>query len=316
MRLDKFIVEEIRKDDELKDFFSRNRIKELVKNSFVKKNNAIFSDITYRVKKGDSFELIINDVESRELKSKDMFLNILYEDDSLMVINKQAGLTVHPGAGNYDNTLVNGLLFHCKNNLSTVGGMFRAGIVHRLDKDTTGLMVIAKNNNVHRILQKQLEERILKRIYNAIIWGNVVPKSGVIENYIDRSKNNRLKMETNENGIGKYSKTNYVTLEEFGTVASLIECKLDTGRTHQIRVHFSSKKCPLIGDQFYGGNSRKIKGEANECKSFIDEFPRQALHSKYLSFIHPVINDEMSFDSELPNDMKILLNCLKFYKIQ
>jgi 23S rRNA pseudouridine1911/1915/1917 synthase len=316
IRLDKFIIRELKKDDELKDFFSRNRVKELIKNSFVKKNDAIFSDISYRVKNGDSFEIILNDIEAKELKGKDISLNIIYEDDNLMVINKQAGLTVHPGAGNYDNTLVNGLIFHCKGNLSTVGGMFRTGIVHRLDKDTTGLMVIAKNNLVHRALQEQLEERTLKRTYNAIIWGNIIPKNGVIENYIDRSANNRLKMEINENGVGKYSKTNYITLEEFSTVASLIECKLDTGRTHQIRVHFSSKKCPLIGDQFYGGNSRKMKGEVNEFKNFIDEFPRQALHSKSLSFTHPVTGENMSFDSELPNDMKILLNCLKFYKYQ
>jgi 23S rRNA pseudouridine1911/1915/1917 synthase len=314
-RLDKFIIDKIEADGSLSDFFSRGRVQELIRNSFIKKNNLIFNDSSYRVKEGDEIEVLLDDVKEIKLKESDISLDILYEDGDLMVINKQAGLTVHPGAGNYDNTLVNALLFHCKEeNLSTIGGKFRLGIVHRLDKDTSGLMVVAKKNDIHIALQEQLKSRVLKRIYNAVMWGSIIPKSGIIENYIDRCKENRLKMEVKEDGEGKYSRTNYIVLEEYANFASLVECKLDTGRTHQIRIHFSSKALPLIGDQLYGGNSRKVRGKDDEYKNYVDNFPRQALHSKCLNFIHPVTNEEMLFDSELPNDIKILINCLNICK--
>lgn len=307
IRLDKYIFSEIDKD--YKDWFSRSRIQDIIKDNLLKKNGIIFTDVSYKTKIGDVFDIVIDDVKETTLKEKDIKLNIVYEDNDLLVINKQAGLTTHPGAGNYEDTLVNALLYYCKDNLSSVGGVLRPGIVHRLDKDTTGLMVVAKNDLAHNSLKNQLETRILKRTYNAIIWGNIVPQNGIIDGYIARHKYNRLKMYMST--IGRYSLTNYKTLKNFSTIASLVECKLNTGRTHQIRVHFSSKKHPLIGDQLYGGNLRKIAGEKNEYKFFIESFPRQALHSKSISFIQPTIKKELFFESELPDDMLELINNLE-----
>ena len=306
VRLDKFIFDKLQNEYG----FSRNRIQNIIKSGLLKKDDNVFFDNSYKTKIGDIFNIIIDDVKESKLEEKDIKLNIVYEDSDLLVINKQAGLTTHPGAGNYDNTLVNALLYHCKNNLSGVGGVLRPGIVHRLDKDTTGLMVVAKNDKSHNFLKKQLEDRTLKRTYNAIIWGCMLPPNGFIDGHIERSKKNRLKMILTENS-GRYSLTNYKTLEKFSTIASLIECKLDTGRTHQIRVHFSAHKHPLIGDQLYGGNVRKISGEKNQFKTFVENFPRQALHSKTISFIHPTTKKEMFFESNLPEDMKELLDCLR-----
>lgn len=314
-RLDKFIIDEINKINEYKNILSRNKIQELIKNSFIKKNKTICNDISCKVKKDDIIEVVLINKEEIKLEEKNIYLNILYEDNDLLIINKQAGLTVHPGAGNFNNTLVNALLYHCKNNLSTIGGEFRPGIVHRLDKDTTGVMVIAKNNFSHINLKEQLEKRILQRVYNAIIWGNIYPENGEIDGYINRYENNRLKMKLNTiDNFGKYSLTHYKTIEKYGNIATLMECKLETGRTHQIRVHFSTKKHPLMGDLLYGGHSRKIPGIYNEYKNFIDDFPRQALHSKSITLIHPRTKKEIHIDTNLPNDMKLLINCLKFYK--
>lgn len=312
-RLDKFITDEFENMEDYKNIFSRNRIQELIKNSFIRLNNIIYDCANYKVKKNDSIEVLLNEDSEFKLKEKsDIFLDILHEDDDLMVINKQAGLSVHPGAGNYENTLVNALLYHCKGKLSDVSGDFRPGIVHRLDKDTTGVMIVAKNNESHIALQEQLTKRILKRVYNAIIWGNILPENGQIEGCIRRCEKNRLKMRFTPD-VGKYSLTNYKTLEKFGTVASLLQCELTTGRTHQIRVHFASKHHPLIGDQLYGGNCRKVAGAKNDYKSYIDSFMRQALHSKTLRFIHPRTGLEMFFETELPHDMEMLIRCLRFY---
>lgn len=310
IRIDKFVHNNIVKNDNYKTL-SRRKIQEFIKGSMLKKNNKVFNDNTYKIKTGDIVEIEI--YENKEIKpeKQNIPLNIVYEDDDLLIINKQAGLITHPGAGNYDNTLVNALLFYCGDNLSNINNPIRPGIVHRLDKDTTGLMVVAKNNHTHEILKQQLKDRILKRKYNAIIWGNIVPPQGIIEGYINRCKTNRLKMELTKDNTGKYSLTNYKILENYGSVASLVECELDTGRTHQIRVHFSSKKHPLIGDYNYGGNLRKIKDEENKYKTFIEQFPRQALHSKVIKFIHPRTQKEMFFESDLPQDMKDLINNLK-----
>lgn len=307
IRLDKFIFNKI--DEEYKDCFSRNRIQNIIKSNLLKKNNIVFNDISYKTKVGDIFDIVIDNIEETKLKEANIELNIVYEDDDLLVINKQAGLTTHPGAGNYDNTLVNALLYYCKDNLSGVGGVLRPGIVHRLDKDTSGLMVVAKNDFSHNSLKKQLESRILKRTYNAVIWGNIIPQNGTIDGYIERNKYNRLKMCMST--TGRYSLTNYKTLQNFSNIASIVECKLDTGRTHQIRVHFSSKKHPLIGDQLYGGNLRKIAGEKNQYKHFIETFPRQALHSKTISFIQPTTQKEIFLESKLPDDIIELINNLK-----
>jgi 23S rRNA pseudouridine1911/1915/1917 synthase len=297
IRLDKFIT------DAVGDGFSRSRIQSIIKDNLLKKNGAIFNDASYKVQKGDEFEVVLDDVKESELKEKNIDLDIVYEDRDLIVINKQAGLTTHPGCGNFENTLVNALLYHKKGELSGIGGVLRPGIVHRLDKDTSGLMVIAKNDFSHKSLTKQLQMRQLKRTYWAFVWGKVIPSAGKIEGFMERNKFNRLKMTVTNNLSARYSLTNYKTLKNFANIAVLVECKLDTGRTHQIRVHFSSKKFPLIGDQVYGGNARKIKGDRDFNTEFVEKFPRQALHSKKLSLIQPTSGLNLDFEVDLPEDM-------------
>ena len=309
-RLDKFIFKEVEVNDELSGYFSRTKIQELINDGFLRKNGEIFTTNAYKVKLGDEFLLKVESDCKLSLIPKEIPLNIVYEDDDLAIINKQAGLTTHPGAGNYDNTLVNGLLFYYKDKLSTLNGFLRPGIVHRLDKDTSGLMVIVKNDFIHNLLAKQIAEHEVKRVYNAVVWGKVFPESGRIEGYISRCKSNRLKMEMNPL-YGKYSLTNYKVLENFGKVATLVECKLETGRTHQIRVHFSSNKYPLVGDQVYCPCIKEIVSENEEASEYINNFSRQALHSKSINFIHPRTNKEMFFEIDLPDDMQKLVDSLR-----
>lgn len=307
-RVDKFLTDKLNNKYSIN--ISRNSIKSLIINEHLKKNNTIFKDLSYKIRIGDRFDIIIEDNSNVLLKPKNINLNIIYEDNDILILNKQAGLTVHPGAGDNENTLVNALLHYCKENLSTIGGMDRPGIIHRLDKDTSGLMIIAKNNFSHLSLKKQLEDRILARTYIAIIWGVIRPEAGFIVGNIERSKYNRLKMTLSNEG--RYSKTNYKTLEKFGDFASMVECELDTGRTHQIRVHFSCKKHPLIGDKLYGGNARKLKCFYNEnYRNFVENFSRQALHSKNISFLHPHNGDKMHFETDIPEDIKELVSNLK-----
>lgn len=309
-RIDKFLTDKLNTEYNIN--ISRNAIKSLIINEYLKKNNTIFKDFSYKTRISDKFDIIIKDNSSVSLKPKNINLNIIYEDDDLIILNKQAGLTVHPGTGDNENTLVNALLHHCKENLSTIGGMDRPGIVHRLDKNTSGLMIIAKNDFSHLSLKKQLEDRILTRTYIAIIWGVIKPEAGFIVGNIERSKYNRLRMKMTLSDEGRYSKTNYKTLEKFGDFASMVECKLDTGRTHQIRVHFSSKKHPLIGDRIYGSNARKLKCHYNESyRNFVENFSRQALHSKSISFLHPRNGDKIHFETDLPEDIKELVSNLK-----
>lgn len=306
-RLDKFIFLELEKEDNFSGFYSRTKIQDLIQKNLIVKDNSILVNNSYKVQLNDEFTIKLNNDFELSLLPTNIPLNIVYEDEELLVINKQAGLTTHPGAGNYNNTLVNGLLFYCQNNLSTLNGLLRPGIVHRLDKDTSGLMVVAKNDFAHTKLAEQLLTRELKRNYIAIIWGTMFPLNGKIDGFINRCKANRLKMEMVKNG-GKYSLTNYNTLHKFKDLASIVECKLDTGRTHQIRVHFSSKKHPLIGDPLYCNFYKELEYEDQERANYINNFPRQALHSKSIKFIHPKTNEIMHFDTELPDDMKELIN--------
>lgn len=286
---------------------TRTRIQDSIKNGNLTKDNKIFIDISYRVKTGDEFVFEIPDIEEKILKPTKIPLNIVYEDDDLIVVNKQAGLTTHPGAGNDENTLANALLELYGDNLSKVGGDFRPGIVHRLDKDTSGLIVVAKNDEAHLKLSEQLQNRALDRNYIGFLWGVLSPKSGYIEGYIERSKHNRTKMEMTKNEEeGRYSLTNYKTLEIFlDNSISMVEFKLSTGRTHQIRVHCSSEGHPLIGDYIYGGKSRHLKN-IYKAKTFIDEFPRQALHSYKISFNQPTTGKFLEFEIPLADDLKLL----------
>ena len=309
-RIDKILME----NDIIKNLnITRGQLQNIIKNGNLKKNNQTFIDNSYKAKLNDNFELLIPEIKEKTLQATEIPLNIVYEDNDLIVINKQAGLTTHPGAGNEENTLANALLNLYGNNLSKISGDFRPGIVHRLDKDTSGLMVVAKNDKAHLSLSQQLQERVLKRTYIAFLWGVISPKNGEIEAYMERSKTNRLKMEIVNDTNARYSLTHYKTLETFlDNSISLVEFNLDTGRTHQIRLHASHIKHPLIGDMVYGGKSRHLKKDyGNEIKNLVDNFHRQALHSYKIKFIQPTTNELKSFEIPLPQDMQKLYDKIK-----
>lgn len=304
VRLDKYL------SMQLPDI-SRTRIKSLILGGFVKKSGQVVTDCSEIVKSGDIFDINVPELELSNLKPLDVPLNIVFEDDAVIVLDKQAGLTVHPGAGNFQDTLVNALLHHCQERLSGIGGVLRPGIVHRLDKDTSGLMVIAKNDKAHHSLAKQIENRTVKRIYNAFVWGVPSPMEGTIEANIGRSEKNRKKMAVVKQG-GKTAITHYKVVETFGVHASRVECRLQTGRTHQIRVHMAHIGHTLIGDKTYGRNhSRTLKNLPEEVAEIIREFPRQALHSVDIGFTNPGTGKHISFHSEFPEDMNKLLKSLK-----
>ena len=231
-------------------------------------------------------------------------LDIVYEDESLLVVNKPAGLVVHPGAGNWNHTLVNGLLAHCGSGLSGIGGVRRPGIVHRIDKDTSGLLVVAKTDVAHLALAKQFEAHSIQREYQAFVWGRLNNEEGRIEGNIGRSTTNRQKMALVRTG-GKTAVTHYKRLAVFGSdLVSHIKCVLETGRTHQIRVHLSSIHHPLVGDSVYGHAPKN-------ATDFLRFFPRQALHAGVLGFVHPVTQEQMLFEAPLPKDLSELLDQLR-----
>lgn len=236
-------------------------------------------------------------------------LNIVFEDDHLIVINKPVGLTVHPGAGQHDGTLVNLLLGHT-DQLSDVGTHERPGIVHRLDKDTSGLMVVAKTNAAHVKLAESLQTREMKRLYQALVHDIPVPRDGTIETLIGRDPKNRQRMAVLHSG-GKEAITHYTTLKQFGLSMALVECRLETGRTHQIRVHMASIGCPVVGDPLYTGRQERNKKRiTTQLRAEIDKLPGQALHAYKLVFPHPVTGDEMAFEAPLPPQFQSLLDFL------
>ena len=267
-----------------------------------------------KINQNDLIEVNIPETKTYDIKPKKMKLDVVYEDKEIVVINKPSGLVVHPGAGNKDGTLVNGLLYLYKNNLSNLNGEFRPGIVHRIDKDTSGLIVIAKNNQAHSHLSEQFSNHSIKRKYLALIWGVVRPLNGKITTLISRSKKNRQLMSVSERS-GKKAITNYKTLRTFSSKEipkiSLVECILETGRTHQIRVHFSYKGNSLIGDKTYGRKKLQFKKINKKFQKILADFNRQALHAKSLGFFHPTKNAFVSFDSKLPQDFKKMLDFLE-----
>lgn len=269
---------------------------------------------SYKVKAGEAFHIVIPPAEEAVPKAQKISLDIVYEDQDLLVLNKAPDMVVHPAAGNHDGTLVNALLAHCGDQLSGIGGVKRPGIVHRLDKETSGLMVVAKNDAAHHGLSEQLAARTLKRVYQAIVWGVVAPVSGRIETQIGRSKTNRKKMAVLDSG-GKLAVTDYQRLDSFGLMASLVECRLQTGRTHQIRVHMAHMQHWLVGDPVYGRGSGEKFLRLNKADPALAaamlHFPRQALHAAALEFIHPIGKNKISLSAPLPEDMQGLLRTLK-----
>lgn len=292
---------------------SRSRIQKAIKDNHVKLDNMIISDSDYKVKENDLIEIRLIAPEPLEIEQADIPLDIIYADDDLMVINKPVGLTVHPGAGNHQNTLVNALAFH-SDALSDIGGDFRPGIVHRLDKDTSGLMVVAKTNTAHANLASQIEKRELIRKYKALVWGVINPTKGRIETNIGRDRIARQKMTVLKVG-GKHAVTDYLTEAIYASgLLSLVECKLHTGRTHQIRVHMSYIGHSILSDQTYGRNNRKVKTTSLELQNTLSELKRQALHSYYLGFIHPISNKFLEFTVDLPLDIVKIINILKSHE--
>ncbi|MCU0407825.1 MAG: RluA family pseudouridine synthase [Bacteroidales bacterium] len=312
LRIDKYLSDRI-------ENISRTRIQNaadagniLVNNRPVKPN--------YRVKPGDLIQIVLpNPPREIELIPENIPVNIVYEDNDVLVVNKEPGMVVHPAYGNYKGTLVNALMWHLRDLPLFSSGEARPGLVHRIDKNTSGILVIAKNELSLNRLSKQFYDRTTERLYQAIAWGVPDPPSGTITGHVGRNVRDRKIMQVFPDGSeGKHAITHYRVLEDFGYV-SLVECKLETGRTHQIRVHFSHIKHPLFNDGEYGGD-RILKGTTfSKYQQFIRNcfaiLPRQALHAKTLAFDHPVTGRRLSFDSELPDDMRIVIEKWRSYAV-
>jgi 23S rRNA pseudouridine1911/1915/1917 synthase len=284
---------------------TRSRVKALIESRRVAlADGTTVEEPSRKVKKGEQFVVDIPAPEPAEPAAQALDLDILYEDKDLLVLNKPAGLVVHPAPGNPDHTLVNALIAHCGESLSGIGGVRRPGIVHRLDKDTSGVMVVAKNDNTHTALSKLFAAHDLTRIYKVLVWGGPKMKSGTVEGPIDRHPIDRKRMAMRRSG-GRHSITEWWLEERFGSaltpIASLMGAKLHTGRTHQVRVHMSHIGLPVVGDPLYG---RKRNGPGPEALKL---FKRQALHAAVLEFIHPRTKETLSFATELPQDMKKLV---------
>jgi len=294
------------------DDLSRARLQNLIAEGAVFLNEVPLKAASRKTEEGDVFVVRVPPVVSAEPEPEDIPLDIVYEDEDILVVNKAAGMVVHPGAGNWDGTLVNALLYHCAEELSGIGGVARPGIVHRLDKDTSGLMMVAKNDHAHQYLSAQLADRSLSRVYHALVLGVPMPVKGAVNRPIGRHRRNRLKMSVMSNAP-RDARTHYRVLQSFGEACSLVECRLETGRTHQIRVHMEALGHPLIGDSLYGAQRSKLKsyfeknGYLSEFVESVLDFPRQFLHAKEIVFIHPRHEEEMRFEISLPDDMSNIL---------
>ncbi len=290
---------------------SRSRLKALILEGRVSCAGAVISEPSRRIKPGERFDVAVPPAAPAVPEAQAIPLEILYEDAHLIVIVKPAGLTVHPAPGNPDKTLVNALIAHCGASLSGIGGVARPGIVHRLDKDTSGVMVVAKTDAAHHSLTAQFQGRTIERAYLALVWGVPRPASGRIAGAIGRSTRDRKKMAVVSRG-GKAAATRYRTLRAFGRAASLVECRLETGRTHQIRVHMTHIGHPLVGDPVYGRARHRAAPELTPAARIIfDGFRRQALHAAVLGFDHPESGRRLRFEAPIPPDFANLLNSLE-----
>jgi len=294
---------------------SRSRLKALIDAGDVALDGKVADTPSLKVRAGQVVVLAVPAPVAAEPTAQDIPLDIVYEDEDLLVLNKPVGLVVHPAAGHTDGTLVNALLHHCAESLSGVGGVKRPGIVHRLDKDTSGLMLVAKNDVAHTGLSAQLADRTMSRTYQAIVWGVPSPVKGRVDAPLARNPNNRFYMQVRVEG--RVAVTNYTVLKSYGVTAALVECRLETGRTHQIRVHMAHIKHPVMGDPLYGIPKSAVEGYlkraeiAGEKADTIRNFNRQALHAVAIRFIHPRTGKSMEFKVDLPSDIKELAACFK-----
>ena len=316
----KFLVNKIDNDLRL-DIFLNNKLK-LLTRSYIKKiiigncvkiNNELINYPSAKIKINDKIQIVITEEKKETLTPSKIKLDIVYEDKDLIIINKPQGMVVHPGAGNRKDTLVNALIYKFKKNLSDISGSDRPGIVHRIDKETSGLLVVAKNNFSHSKLSHQFSNHSIERKYLCLIWGIIRPLNGRIETFISRDKKNRQLMAVSETR-GKKAITNYKTIKVYNIKdipkISLIECSLETGRTHQIRVHMKYKGSSLIGDQQYGKKKIRFKKINQNFLKILSDINGQVLHAKSLGFLHPTSNKIVSFDSNLSKNFKNLLNLL------
>jgi 23S rRNA pseudouridine1911/1915/1917 synthase len=297
--------------------FSRSRLQQLLETGAVSLGASTIKDANHRVKPGEAYSVTVPPTAPAVPQGQDIPLDVVYEDKDLIVINKPAGLVVHPAAGNPDGTLVNALIGHCGTDALAIGGEARPGIVHRLDKDTSGLLVAAKTERAMASLAKQFANHTIERAYNAVVWGVPRDSTGMIESQIGRSPFDRKRMVVLRSG-GKLARTRYKVIKKFGTgdrpFASLIECRLETGRTHQIRVHLTHLGHPLIGDPQYGRSRTAPRGKSDaELHAFsaAANFPRQALHAFILGFQHPSLHKTLRFEASWPADFAALVEALQ-----
>lgn len=314
VRIDRFIAER-------SEALSRSRVQALIRAGHVLVSDKAVTDCGYKIKAGDAISVLVPEAAPAEPQAEAIALNVVYEDDDVIVVNKPAGLVVHPAAGHAQGTLVNALIAHCGDSLSGIGGVKRPGIVHRLDKDTSGLLVVAKNDAAHKGLSEQFashgEDGRLQRTYLALVWGAPLRPKGAIDAPIGRSPANRLKMAVVAGEDGRRAVTHYEVAEVFpgvdgGSAVSLLQLELETGRTHQIRVHLTSAGHPLLGDDVYGAGFKTRAVTINEAaQDALAALGRQALHAAELGFEHPRTGEAIHFTSALPDDMKRLLAALE-----
>ncbi len=305
-RLDKALAK-------LLNHMTRSQIKILLQNQNIRKADNIITEASQKVREGEVYSISIPSIQQTSYEPEDIPLDIKYEDENIIIVNKIAGMVTHPAPGNQNGTLVHALLKHTNNKLSSINQKNRPGIVHRLDKDTSGLIIVAKDNFTHLHLSEQFKNHSIARKYKAIVWG--IPKNQIIEGYIERNKINRKKMTLNQNKVGKFSQTIITLKKNFG-ICSIVECLLKTGRTHQVRLHMTSINNPIVGDKLYGKNQINKFGKNKETFNkflILKNFRRQALHAYHLGFDHPVTKKYLEFESEFPEDLKNLLDLLVKY---